>query len=162
MGKEEKTNVMRILDRVGAKYDVYSYPADGTLTGVQVAEIIGENPARAFKTLVTQGKSGAYYVFDVPVLAELDLKKAAAAVGEKNVSMIKSKDLLPLTGYIHGGCSPIGMKKAFTTVFDKVAEDYEEICFSGGRLGVFLKVKREDLEKTVKIRYADLTRGDTD
>ena len=115
MKKEEKTNVMRILDGKKIAYQSHTYEADPTLTGEQIAEILGEEPEKVFKTLVTQAKSGTYYVFVVPVKEELDLKKAAKAAGEKAVSMLKQKDLLPLTGYVHGGCSPIGMKKPFAT-----------------------------------------------
>ena len=158
MGKpEEKTNAMRLLDKAGVRYETFSYPADGALTGVQVAKIIGVDENTAFKTLVTQGKSGEYYVFDLPVNAELDLKKAAKAVGEKFVEMIKSKDLLSVTGYIHGGCSPVGMKKRFKTVFDQSANAYERICFSGGRLGVFLRLNAADAFKVVEPEFADIT-----
>ena len=157
MQAKEKTNVMRILDKNKVEYESFLYPADGELTGTDVAEIIGVETSRAFKTLVTEGKSGAHYVFDIPVNCELDLKKAAAAVGEKNVSMIKSKELLPLTGYIHGGFSPLGMKKFFKTTFDVSASSGEYVYFSGGKLGVFLRVKLCDLQKIIKIGFADLT-----
>lgn len=154
---EDKTNAMRLLDKAGVKYEFFNYPADGTLTGVDVANIIGVEASTAFKTLVTQGKSGNYYVFDIPVNAELDLKKAAKTVGEKFVEMIKSKDLLSVTGYIHGGCSPIGMKKSFKTVFDNSAEKYEYICFSGGRLGVFLRLKSAEAFRVIRPFFADIT-----
>lgn len=154
---EEKTNAMRLIDKAGVKYEVFNYPADGTLTGVQVAKMIGVEEKTAYKTLVTKGKSGEHYVFDIPVDYELDLKKAAKAVGEKFVEMIKAKDLLPVTGYIHGGCSPVGMKKAFRTVFDASAEGLEYICFSGGRLGVFLRLKAADAFKIVQPLFADVT-----
>lgn len=155
--QEEKTNVMRLLDKKRVEYESFTYPADGTLTGTQVAEMIGVDPTTAFKTLVTEGKSGAHYVFDIPVGAELDLKKAAKAVGEKFVVMIKSKELLPLTGYIHGGCSPLGMKKFFTTTFDESALKLNKICFSGGRLGSFLRTDLKEIAKIIKISFADLT-----
>ena len=119
MKKEEKTNVMRVLDGKKISYESHSYEPDATMSGEEIAGILGEDPEKVFKTLVTQGKSGAYYVFVVPVGAELDLKKAAKASGEKSVGMIKQKELLPLTGYVHGGCSPIGMKKQFPTLFMK-------------------------------------------
>ena len=114
MKKEEKTNVMRVLDAKKIPYENHAYEPDPTLSGEDIAKILGEDPEKVFKTLVTQGKSGSYYVFVVPVKEELDLKKAAKAAGEKAVSMIKQKELLPLTGYVHGGCSPIGMKKYFS------------------------------------------------
>ena len=155
--KEEKTNVMRLLDIKKVSYESFYYPADGSLTGEQVAEIIGASAERCFKTLVTEGKSGNHYVFDVPVDCELDLKKAAKSVGEKFVSMIKAKDLLPLTGYVHGGCSPIGMKKFFKTVFDASAENYDKIYFSGGRLGRFLCVATKDLSKVINFSFADVS-----
>ena len=115
---EEKTNVMRILDKKKIDYRVHSYADTDALSGTEVASVLGQNPAAVFKTLVTEGKSGAHYVFMIPVNAELDLKKCAKCVSEKNIEMIKSALLLPLTGYIHGGCSPIGMKKYFRTVVD--------------------------------------------
>ena len=115
MKKDTKTNVMRVLDGKKISYTAHEYEPDATMTGEEIAGILGEEPEKVFKTLVTQGKSGAYYVFVVPVKAELDLKKAAKASGEKAISMIKQKELLPLTGYVHGGCSPIGMKKQFAT-----------------------------------------------
>ncbi len=119
----EKTNVMRVLDGKKIPYESHTYEQDATLSGEEIAGILGEDPRRVFKTLVTRGKSGAYYVFVVPVREELDLKKAAKACGEKAVAMIKQKELLPLTGYVHGGCSPIGMKKQFPTyIHESVAE----------------------------------------
>ena len=157
MKSEEKTNVMRIIAQKKVWFESFSYPEDGSLTGEDVAAYIGVNPSAAFKTLVTVGKSGAHYVFDVPVNKELDLKKAALAVGEKNVAMVKCKELLPLTGYIHGGCSPVGMKKFFTTTFDETVKNYETIYFSGGRIGSFIAVKREELCKLINYNVAPLT-----
>ena len=122
----DKTNVMRSLDQKKIKYKVHEYKESGAVSGVEVAAALGQDPKRAFKTLVTIGKSGNHYVFMVPVAEELDLKKAAKCVGEKNIEMIKSKELLPLTGYIHGGCSPVGMKKFFRTVIDKSVLDIED------------------------------------
>jgi Cys-tRNA(Pro)/Cys-tRNA(Cys) deacylase len=113
MKKEEKTNVMRVLDGKKIAYESHAYKPDAAMSGEEIAGLLGEDPQKVFKTLVTQGKTGAYYVFVVPVGAELDLKKAAKASGEKAIAMIKQKELLPLTGYVHGGCSPIGMKKHF-------------------------------------------------
>ncbi|MDO4841504.1 MAG: aminoacyl-tRNA deacylase, partial [Phoenicibacter congonensis] len=118
---------------------------------------LGEDPDSVFKTLVTVGKSGEHYVFMVPVACELDLKKAANAVGEKSIAMIKSKELLPLTGYIHGGCSPIGMKKQFTTTIDETAELYDKILFSGGKLGCQIEATLADLQKVTPVKLADIT-----
>ena len=127
--KEEKTNVMRILEQKKIPYTAHSYVSTGAISGTEVAEALGQNPDRVFKTLVTVAPSKKNYVFVIPVAKELDLKRAAASVGEKSVSMIKQAELLPLTGYVHGGCSPIGMKKFFKTVFDSTAENYEKIIF---------------------------------
>ena len=129
---EEKTNVMRILDKKKIKYNHFCYVETGETNGEKVAAILGQNPDCVFKTLVTVGKTGANYVFVIPVNRELDLKKAAKAVGEKSIVMLKSKELLPLTGYIHGGCSPIGMKKFFRTTIDVSAKNYQTIFFSAG------------------------------
>ena len=123
---------------------------------MDVASALGQDPTSAFKTLVTVGKSGEHYVFVVPVCRELDLKKAASAVGEKNIEMIKQSELLPLTGYIHGGCSPIGMKKFFKTTIDASAKDKETIFFSGGKVGFQVELKPSDLEKVIKFQYADI------
>ena len=120
--KEEKTNVMRILDGKKIPYESHSYDPDAGLSGEEIAAILGEDKEIVFKTLVTKGKSGAYYVFVVPVEAELDLKKAAKVSGEKAISMIKQKELLPLTGYVHGGCSPIGMRKSFQTFLHDIGK----------------------------------------
>ena len=158
MKKEEKTNVMRVLDGKKIAYESHSYNPDPTMTGEEIAEILGENPDKVFKTLVTQGKSGAYYVFAIPVKEELDLKKAAKASGEKAVSMIKQKELLPLTGYVHGGCSPIGMKKQFRTVIDASAERFESIMFSGGKIGYQVEVSLKDLSKVIRYTFCDVTK----
>ena len=131
----DKTNVMRILEQHKIPYKSYCYVDSGVISGVDVAEVLGQNPEQVFKTLVTVGNSGNNYVFLVPVHKELDLKKAAKSVGEKSISMLKSKELLPLTGYIHGGCSPIGMKKQFKTVIDSSAQNFTTIIFSGGKIG---------------------------
>ncbi|MBO6215966.1 MAG: Cys-tRNA(Pro) deacylase [Lachnospiraceae bacterium] len=145
MSKEEKTNVCRVLDAKKISYKLHTYEQDPTMSGQEIAAILGEAPECVFKTLVTQGKSGAYYVFVVPVEAELDLKKAAKASGEKAVSMIKQKELLPLTGYVHGGCSPIGMKKQFPTFIHKTAAEYEHIFVSAGKLGFQIELSPDDL-----------------
>ena len=125
-----------------------------------MAEVLGQDPDRCFKTLVTVGKTGEHYVFMVPVASELDLKKAAKAVGEKSVEMIKSKDLLPLTGYIHGGCSPIGMKKFFKTTVHYTAADYDTIFFSGGRIGFQIELDIEDLGRVIEYKLEDITKED--
>ena len=153
---EDKTNVMRILDAKKIKYLSYEYDNSRAMSGDEIAEILGKDPATVFKTLVTVGKSGNHYVFDVPVLCELDLKKAAAAVGEKSVEMIRQAELLPLTGYIHGGCSPLGMKKAFPTVIDDTAHLFEEICVSAGRVGRQVKLSPTELADLCGAVFADI------
>lgn len=160
----EKTNAMRALDRAGVRYGSLSYLPEGkeispedAPSGVEAAAIMGLPPERVFKTLVTQGKSLAHYVFVIPVARELDLKKAARAVGEKSVEMIKSKELFPLTGYVHGGCSPLGMKKRFVTVLDESARDKERIVFSAGKIGRQIEVSPADLSKALEFAFADLT-----
>ena len=153
---KDKTNVMRTLDSLGISYEVHTYEPDPSLTGVDIAAILGEDPERVFKTLVTRGKSGAFYVFVIPVAKELDLKKAAAAAGEKAVSMIKQKELLPLTGYVHGGCSPVGMKKAFPTFLHESAESMELIFVSAGKVGHQIGVSPVDLKKAIFCQFADL------
>lgn len=154
---EEKTNVMRILEQKKAAYRSHCYAGTGAVSGTEVAEALGQDPARVFKTLVTEGKSKKYYVFVVPVAEELDLKKAAACVREKSVEMIKMKDLQPVTGYIHGGCSPIGMKKSFPTVFDETAKNFETIVFSAGKIGYQVEMSLAELAKAVRFECAPLT-----
>ena len=156
MAKVEKTNVMRILDQKKINYESYEYSDTEAISGVEVAEVLGENPNQVFKTLVTVGATKTNYVFMIPVHKELDLKKAAKAVGEKSIAMIKSKELLPLTGYIHGGCSPIGMKKQFRTVVDISATDFETILFSAGKIGFQVEVALADLQKVVRCEMADV------
>ncbi|MBR3806754.1 MAG: Cys-tRNA(Pro) deacylase [Lachnospiraceae bacterium] len=156
MAKVEKTNVMRILDQKKINYESYEYSDTEAISGVEVAEVLGENPNQVFKTLVTVGATKTNYVFMIPVHKELDLKKAAKAVGEKSIAMIKSKELLPLTGYIHGGCSPIGMKKQFRTVVDMSATDFETILFSAGKIGFQVEVALADLQKVVRCEMADV------
>jgi Cys-tRNA(Pro)/Cys-tRNA(Cys) deacylase len=156
MAKQEKTNAMRLLDGKKIQYTVHDYTESGAIAGEDVASVLGENPAQVFKTLVTIGKSRQYYVFIVPVTGELDLKKAAKAVGEKSIEMIKSKELLPLTGYIHGGCSPIGMKKVFPTVIDKSAESFERIFFSAGKIGLQIEIAVEDISKIIRVKYEEI------
>ena len=151
-----KTNAMRKLDSLKVKYNVHSYADTDAISGVDVAAVLGEDPEKVFKTLVTSGKSGSHYVFIIPVSEELDLRKAAKAAGEKSVEMIKSKELLPLTGYVHGGCSPIGMKKAFKTFIHETAESYEKIYVSGGKIGYQLELAPGDLKKAVSFSLFDL------
>lgn len=153
---EEKTNVMRTLDKKKINYKFHSYTNTDAIGGAEVAEALGENPNKVFKTLVTVGKSGNHYVFMVPVNCELNLKKGARAVGEKKIEMIKSKELLPLTGYVHGGCSPIGMKKQFKTVAHETAKDYDTIMFSGGKIGYQVEMSPLDLSKIIRIDFADI------
>lgn len=153
----EKTNAMRIMEQRKAKYVFHDYTASGAVAGEDVAAAIGQSPDRVFKTLVTVGMSGKNYVFVVPVCKELDLKKAAKTVGEKWVEMIKSKELLPLTGYVHGGCSPVGMKKLFRTVIDVSAESKETVCFSGGKIGYQMEAPLSELEKVIPMELADIT-----
>lgn len=157
MKQETKTNVMRILEQKRIKYKGYTYECTEALSGTEVAKALNENPDHVFKTLVTVGKSNVHYVFMIPVAKELNLKKAAAAAGEKNIEMIKSKDLLPLTGYVHGGCSPIGMKKQFKTVIDESAENFETIIFSGGKIGYQVELTLQDLKSVVDFDLKSLT-----
>lgn len=152
----DKTNAMRQLDRKKAVYSVHSYEG-GALSGTEVAAALGQDPARVFKTLVTVAKSGGHYVFMIPVAAALDLKKAAAAVQEKALSMLPQKELLPLTGYVHGGCSPIGMKKQFPTVLDASAAQYDTICFSAGRIGLQIETSPSVLASVVPLQTAEVT-----
>ena len=152
----EKTNAMRQLDRKKIAYRVHSYDG-GALSGTEVAAALGQDAGRVFKTLVTVAKSGGHYVFMIPVAASLDLKKAAAAVGEKALSMLPQKELLPLTGYVHGGCSPIGMKKQFPTVLHASAMQFDTICFSAGRIGLQIEASPAALAAVVPLKTADVT-----
>ena len=152
----DKTNVMRVLDSKKVKYNSNEYEPDATMTGEEIAGILGEPAEKVFKTLVTQAKSGQYYVFVIPVIGELDLKKAAKVAGEKSISMIKQKDLLPLTGYVHGGCSPIGMKKRFPTFLHETAKDFERIYVSAGKVGYQVELSPDDLVKIVGCKFADV------
>ena len=156
MKKEEKTNVCRVLDSKKITYALHTYEADPTLTGEQIAGILGEPAGKVFKTLVTVGKTGQHYVFVVPVAEELDLKKAAKAAGEKSIDMIKQKELLPLTGYVHGGCSPVGMKKQFPTFIHQSAKEFEHIFVSAGRVGMQIELAPEDLAEASRSVYADI------
>ena len=154
--KEEKTNVMRTLEQKKIPYTAFSYDPNGPLDGVSVAASLGQDPAAVFKTLVTKGAGGAYYVFDIPVAENLDLKKAARAVGEKSIIMLPQKELLPLTGYVHGGCSPVGMKKQFPTVFHETAAQYDTVCVSAGRIGAQVECRPGDLIALLRAKTADI------
>ena len=159
MAKEklEKTNAMRILDQKKVAYKEHTLGITEAVSGVEAATLLGVDESLVFKTLVTVGKSLEHYVFVVPVASELDLKKAAACVNEKNVEMVKSKDLLPLTGYVHGGCSPVGMKKFFKTTFDESAQNVDRIFFSGGRIGFQIETTLSELKKAIKFQVKDIT-----
>ena len=154
--KEEKTNVMRTLDQKKIPYTAFSYDPNGPIDGVSVAAETGLDAAGVFKTLVTKGASGAYYVFDIPVAENLDLKKAAKAVGEKSIAMLPQKELLGLTGYVHGGCSPVGMKKQFPTVFHETVNELELIAVSAGKIGHQVQVKPDDLLTLLRAKTADV------
>ena len=153
---KEKTNVMRILDQKKISYKHYCYAETAAVSGVEVANVLGQDPAQVYKTLVTVSGKGGHYVFVIPVAEELDLKKAARAVGEKSITMLRAKELLPLTGYIHGGCSPIGMKKTFPTVIHESAAAQETIIFSAGKIGYQVELAPAGLEKVIRLSYADL------
>ena len=154
--KEEKTNVMRTLEQKNIAYTAHTYPEDGPVDGVSVANYLQQDVEQVFKTLVTRGASGSYYVFDIPVAENLDLKKAAKAVGEKSIAMIAQKELLPLTGYIHGGCSPVGMKKQFPTVFHETVELFDTICVSAGKIGYQVEVAPQALINLLEADTADI------
>ena len=156
MGKQDKTNCMRVLDSKKIAYTPHLYEANPSLTGGEIARLLGEDPDRVFKTLVTVGRPQRYYVFVIPVNTELNLKKAAAAAGEKSVSMIPQKELLPLTGYVHGGCSPIGMKKRFPSFIHQSAAGFDTVCVSAGRVGCQAELSPADLIRVAELRTADL------
>ena len=174
MGKEAKTNAMRMLDKAKISYEVIQYECDEFIDGLHTAEITGAPVEQSFKTLVMQGKSKQYYVFVLPIAEEVQLKtaakvvgeksvemkKAAKAVGEKSIAMIHQKELLPLTGYVHGGCSPVGMKKQFPTVIHESARQYEKIYISGGRIGMTIVVNPLQLAELVRAEFADITEKD--
>lgn len=153
--KDDKTNVCRVLDSKKASYEFKKFDTEET-NGVKIANLLGQDPNRVFKTLVTVGKSKEHYVFVIPVNEELDLKKAAKAVGEKNIEMIPQKELLPLTGYIHGGCSPIGMKKFFKTTFHETMTSYETIFFSAGKIGCQIEIAPSEVSKVIRFVCASL------
>ncbi|MBQ9031454.1 MAG: Cys-tRNA(Pro) deacylase [Parasporobacterium sp.] len=154
---EEKTNVMRVLEQKKVPYVPYHIPLDTAVSGEEMARLMNQDPEQVFKTLVTVGKTRNHYVFVIPVGLELDLRKAAKAVGEKSIEMIPQKELLPLTGYIHGGCSPIGMKKFFTTTIDRHAGAFQSIIFSAGKVGFQVEVSLLDLAKVIRYQTADVT-----
>ena len=157
MKKKDKTNVMRLLDQAGITYTSHFCEEAEGLSGEEIAKVMGENPDQTFKTLVTVcAKTKEHFVFVVPVNKELNLKKAANSVGAKSIEMIKSKELLPLTGYVHGGCSPIGMKKFFPTTFHVTAQDFDTIYFSGGKIGCQVELALSDLDQIIRYQVADI------
>ena len=156
MAESVKTNVMRILEKEGIAHNVHFYDPEKGIDGLSVAAQLGQDPQSVFKTLVTQGKSRAFYVFVIPVGATLNLKLAAAACGEKSIEMIPQKILLTTTGYIHGGCSPIGMKKAFPTYIDETAQIFDNICVSAGKIGAQVELAPDDLCRLTGAQYAPL------
>lgn len=147
---------MRILDKHKISYKTHCYKDTFAISGTDVAKALNQNPAQVFKTLVTTAKSGTHYVFMLPVAEELDLKKAALAVNEKSVEMLKQKDLLPLTGYVHGGCSPVGMKKQFKTVIHLTAQNFPTIIFSAGAIGYQVELPLTDLLSIIPLTAADI------
>ncbi len=157
MAKIEKTNVMRLLDSKKIPYTMHYYGDTDAVSGTEVAAVLGEAPEKVFKTLVTVGRSKHHYVFIIPVKEELDLKKAADASEEKNIEMIKAKELLPLTGYIHGGCSPVGMKKQFPTFMDESALLLDTVCVSAGKIGYQVELSTDALSEMIPLHFAELT-----
>lgn len=156
MAKLKKTNAIRLLEQHSIPYKEHHYFGDDVKTGVDVAQKMGNDPNQQFKTLVTVGKSTEHYVFLIPVNASLDLKKAAQAVDEKSVAMIREKELLPLTGYVHGGCSPIGMKKSYRTILHSSAGRYESIIFSAGKVGLSVEIKPDHLSSLINLTSSDV------
>ena len=152
-----KTNAMRILDKSKIEYKTYEYDSSKAISGLEVAQSLNQEPKYVYKTLVTVAKSKEHYVFLIPVAEELDLKKAASAVGEKSVEMLKQKDLFGLTGYVHGGCSPLGMKKLFTTVIDISAQNIPYIIFSAGKVGYQIQTTTDLLKQVIDFKLADIT-----
>ncbi|MBQ3583691.1 MAG: Cys-tRNA(Pro) deacylase [Lachnospiraceae bacterium] len=156
MGKEVKTNAMRILDRNKISYTVNTYECEEFVDGIHIADQLGQSYEQSFKTLVTVGKSNAYYVFVIPIDKEIDMKKAAKEVNEKNIEMIHVKDINKVTGYIRGGCTPIGMKKQYKTVLHKSILEFEEVIISGGRIGAQIFIKPQDLIQVTGATVADI------
>ncbi len=161
MSKEAKTNAMRLLDRQKIPYTVNLYECDNFIDGVHVADQLGQSYDSSFKTLVTVGRSGGHYVFVLPVDKELDLKKAAKVVGEKSVEMVHVKDILALTGYIRGGCTPLGMKKPFPTVIHESVLRYPQVIISGGRIGAQIVLAPEDLLRAASAKTADILKEES-
>ena len=153
--KEIKTNAMRLLETKKIPYEAHTYECDEFVDGIQIADMLGLPHEKVYKTLVTQGNSKNYFVFVIPIEAELDMKKAAKSVGEKSVAMLHVKDINAITGYVRGGCTPIGMKKLFPTYIQESAKDYDQIYVSGGRIGYTLKLNPQDLAKLVRGKFAD-------
>lgn len=156
MGKEIKTNAVRILDRNKINYELLTYECDEFIDGLHTAEKTGAPVEQTYKTLVMQGKSKKYYVFVIPIAEEVDLKAAARSVGEKSVEMIHVKDITAITGYVRGGCSPLGMKKQFPTVIDSTAEAFDQMYVSGGRIGTTVRLNPKDLARVVRAEFADI------
>lgn len=157
MAKDTKTNAMRILEQKGIKFRVNLYECEEFIDAIHVADQLGQDYECSFKTLVALGKSGAHYVFVLPIAEELDLKKAAKSVGEKSVELIHVKEIFGLTGYVRGGCTPIGMKKQFVTVIDETAQLFDEIIISGGRIGAQIIINPMDLQAAISFEFVDLT-----
>lgn len=156
MAKEQKTNAMRILEKNKIPYELITYECDEFIDGLHTAEKTGAPVEQSFKTLVAQGKSRDYYVFVIPIAEEVQLKTAAKAVGEKSVEMIHVKDINKITGYIRGGCSPVGMKKQYRTIIHSSAQYYNEIYISGGRIGATIKLSPLSLKSLVNAEFADI------
>ena len=156
----QKTNALRILEKSGIEYKTYYKNLDKAVDGVAFAKLFNLSVDNTYKTLVTRGKSGNYYVFMIPVFNTLDLKKAALNVSEKNVEMIPSKDLLLTVGYVHGGCSPIGMKKSFTTVIQEGYESNKRIVFSGGKIGLLVEIEAKDLKRVIKVKEGGIIKDE--
>ena len=152
----EKTNAARLIEKKGIEHTLLSYECEGALSGTEVASLLGLDPDTVFKTLVTVSSSNRYYVFMIPVASSLDLKKAAKAAGEKKIEMIKDRELLPLTGYVHGGCSPIGMKKFFITTIDASAIIQDKTIFSAGKIGYQVETTLEELKKIITFKLEDI------
>lgn len=158
MGKELKTNAMRILDKNKVSYDIIQYECDAFIDGLHTAELTGAPVEQSFKTLVLQGKSGQYYVFVIPIAEEIDLKVSAKTVGEKSVELLPIKEITAVTGYVRGGCTPLGMKKQFPTVIQENAADYDTVYISGGRIGMSISLNPADLVRVTRARCADVVR----
>lgn len=156
--KEIKTNVVRILENLNAEFSIHTYDiSDEDFDGEKIADILNQNKNQVFKTLITKGKSGNFYIFDIPVCKKLDMKKAAESVNEKSIETVHSNELFKLTGYIRGGCSPIGTKRIFKTIFDTSALNFKTIFISGGKKGVQIELSPKWIDKAVAPDYADIT-----